>query len=174
MSEKSLFFIAIIPSNDVYGVIKGHQKIMSEQFDSHKSYGHIPHITLVPPFRIDVELEKDLINLIKDVKIEANKIKIKGFNHFKKHTIFIDMEFNEKLSELHTTLFDKLNSTNWFEKKLTYYQRFNPHITIGYKDLKSTFKEAWGYFENQKIEEEFTISSISILKYDGEKWGIIL
>ena len=46
------------------------------------------------------------------------------------------------MEKLHSVLFESLNTTNWFDKKLTYFQRYNPHITIGYRDLENMFKDA--------------------------------
>lgn len=173
--ETSLLFISIIPPKEIYDKIKEHQKVMSEQFDSHKSYGHIPHITLIPPFHIDASKDEELKAFLSNFKEAVPfKIEIDGFSHFKKHTVFAAIKPSDELVELHTKLLERLNSTtDLLVKKISYFQKYNPHITIAYKDIEPNFKEAWSYFENVEFNENFKFERISLLQYDGEKWSIV-
>lgn len=174
MSDKSLYFISLIPPKREYEIIKGFQKVMSEQFDSHKSFGHIPHLTLVPPFHVDDDKEAEVRKIIDEITFEPFSLKLKGFGYFKKHTIFIKVEENKTLEKLHFGLIRKLNQApGLLSKQITYFQLFKPHITIAYRDLETNFKQAWEYFQHQNIEEHFDVNEISLLKHDGEKWEII-
>ena len=42
--------------------------------------------------------------------------------------------------------------------------------SIGYKDLKPTFKEAWNYFCNEIYKNKFQCSEINISEYINDKW----
>lgn len=175
MENQSLFFISIIPPKEAYDIIKGHQKTMSKKFDSHKSYGHIPHITLVPPFRID-ENKEDLLKTVlsKIDQKDSFDICIDGFSHFKKHTVFAEVVPSDELYELQQIVLKGLNSTpDLLLKKINYFQKFRPHITIAYKDIEPNFKSAWQYFEDLIIKEIFRYNGFSLLKYDGEKWSVV-
>ena len=174
--NKSLYFISIIPPTEVYEIIKSHQKVMSEQFNSHKAYKHKVHLTLIPPFFIDSSKEDKLRCLLKTYtdSIESFSIHLKNFSHFKKHTIYADVVKSDELYELKEGLLKLLNEDNdLLVKKINYFQKFNPHITIGYKDLESNFKDAWNHFGNQIITDKFDYQSITLLKRGVKKWVII-
>lgn len=168
--------MAIIPPQKVYDVIKSHQRVMSEQFDSHKSYHHIPHLTLVPPFRTEEVHQPKIYELIQGIcdEVESFPITIDRFGCFGKHTIFAEAEPSEKLEQLHHRLLTSLNKKEeLLSSAIHYFQRYHPHITVGYRDLKDTFKEAWAYFENLPIHEKFTCTEVVLLRHDDEKWEII-
>ena len=174
MPEKSLYFIAIIPPQPVYGEIKHYQKIMADEFNSHKSYSHIPHITLVPPFRIDIDKEMELKSILSSMdELPSITLEICGFSHFKKHTIFAEVKSNSILEKLHVNLLQLLNqSPNLLFKKINYFQKYRPHITIGYRDLEPNFEQAWHYFKSKQINITFDVHHFSLLKHNGEKWKI--
>ena len=173
MIDKSLYFIAIIPPKEVYDVIKSHQKVMSERFGSYKSYNHIPHITLVPPFFIDEKNREKLDGVINSVEFKPFGIEVNGFHHFRKHTIFADIKSSEKLEKIHKILFEKLHlAKGLLDSKINYFQKYRPHITVGYRDLEPNFKAAWEHFSNQEIDLKFKVDEISLLKHDGERWII--
>ena len=174
--NKSFYFISIIPSKEVFKQIKHYQKIMATQFNSPKSFGHIPHLTLIPPFHIDSALESQLKTLLTTFSrnLEPFPIQIKGFSYFKKHTIFAEIKKTESLEKLHFELLKLLNNEpDLLTKPIQYFQKYNPHITIGYKDLKPNFKTAWEFFETETISHSFIFEKIDLLKHNGEKWGKI-
>ena len=175
--NQSLFYIAIIPPKPVFQKIKVFQKVLSEQFDSQKAYHHTPHITLIPPFRVDTEDENKLKEIVEKISnsISSFEVNLDGFSHFKNHTIFAIVEHSDKLTDLQTALKKSLkNEDQLLTKPISYYQWYNPHLTIGYGDLKPNFKNAWEYFKNEKVNEQFQVSKISILQYDfiKENWSI--
>lgn len=160
----------------MYDVIKEHQKVMSEQFDSHKSYHHIPHLTLVPPFRTEKAYQPVIYELIQQIcdEVGSFSIMIDRFGCFGKHTIFAHAQPSEALKQIHQQLLATLNhKEGLLSSPIHYFQRYHPHITVGYRDLKDTFKEAWAYFENIPIHEEFNCTEVALLRHDDEKWEII-
>jgi len=174
--ETSFYFLAIIPPEDIYKQLKSYQKIMSEQFGSHKCLHHIPHLTLIPPFELSNKLESKLINLLDVFSTEITPVNVEfnGFSHFKKHTLFADVIYSPKLNSLQSGLLQLLNNEpNFLTKSINYFQKFNPHITIAYRDLKPNFAAAWDYFKNEKMENIYVNKSISLLKHNGKKWEVI-
>jgi len=54
---------------------------MSDKFNSHKLYKHIPHLTLVPPFKIDKDKEELLKSVLTDFNnVDTFDIQLDGFN----------------------------------------------------------------------------------------------
>ena len=173
--DKSFFFIAILPPSPIYEEIKSYQKIVSEQFDSHKSLKHIPHITLVPPFHILSSNELDLSSMLQNFKSELTsfEITINGFSHFKKHTLFVNVMTSSEIERLHKKLLEALNDSDLLNKPIHYFQQYNPHITIGYRDLEPHFKPAWNYFEPLPYQRGFVCTEFVLLKHNGAFWEMI-
>ena len=174
--EKSFFFIAIIPPKEICDDIESFKQILSEQFDTHRSLRHIPHITLAPPFHIDKDFETKLKEILNDFSrgLKPFPINLEDFSTFKKHTLFVDVENSESLSALHSNLLELVNSEpKLLHKPVKYFQKFNPHVTIAYRDLEPNFKGAWSYFEKVKFTATFEFTSFALLKHNGEKWEVV-
>ena len=149
--DNSFFYIAIIPPEEICKEIKDFQKLLSEQFDCHRSLRHIPHITLIPPFHIKQNLEVDLKNLLEEhsKNVIPFDISIENFSHFKKHTLFAEIKSSDMLAQLHFDLLNLLNNQpNFLSKPIHYFQQYNPHITLAYRDLEPNFNNVWNHFKN--------------------------
>jgi len=132
------------------------------------------HITIVPPFWMEEEKEKQLISDIIEISknLESFNISTHNFSAFKPRTIFIDLLANDNLNLLKTktTLF--FNSNNYNFKTDT--RPFYPHITIATRDLfKKDFQEAWPYFSEKKFLEDWNVQGLSLLKHNKKNWDVI-
>lgn len=173
--ENNLFYIAIIPNNKVIEEVRKFQLIVSEEFNSSKSLTHIPHITIIPPFHIPISKTDFLVNVLTDFRIGFQQIEIvlDGFSHFKNHTIFIEVNNNQLLVKFHETLKKELNNTpELLPKQIHYFDRFQPHITIAYKDLKPNFKNCWSYFSELSFTQKFECNSFYLFNYENSGWQI--
>ena len=100
-------------------------------------------------------------------------INLNGFQSFALRVIFIDVEENAALSELHTDLAkvaqEKLKLLNADFKG----RGFNPHMTVAFRDLKpAMFKKAWEDFRGKEIKHSFELSSLVLLKHNGTSWDV--
>ena len=148
---------------------------MLERFDCKVGLKSPAHITMVPPFWMEVEKEEVLFKDVHDLCCNNHPFVLNtiNFSAFKPRTIFIDLKMGQKLIEL------KTKTDNFFRNNLKYQIKiddrpFHPHITIATRDLhKKTFHEAWPLFENKKFLEEWTVEGLSVLRHNKKNWDVI-
>lgn len=168
----ALFFIAIVFRNDHGERITAVKKRLSHEFDSSKALNSPPHITIVPPFKMElkklkVELSPILTGLTSGV--HSFKLLTSGFGAFVPRVIFIQPEKHAGLISLHALIHDKL-SEHFHEIKAPS-RPFHPHITVAFKDLKSEqFWQAWKIYKDMPYHDILPVQDVSILKHNGQVW----
>ena len=98
------------------------------------------------------------------------EVALQDFGVFEPRVIFIDVAENKDLRELRNKVLLEMRKRNIYNgdyKNLG----FQPHVTIAFRDLrKANFYEAWETFKDQKYERIFSISGITLLKYQSDHW----
>lgn len=169
-----LYFVALIPPEEVVIQITAYKKFMHAQFEASVALRSPPHITLVPPFLFS---ENEADSLIHSLNLAAKKnhkfpIELKGFGYFTTNTIFIEVVRSHDLFKLYTIY------TEYFEVYLKrnkiHKNSFHPHITIANRDLTNTkFTAAWSVFSQKEFNAVFEAQQISLLKHNGKSWDIL-
>ena len=175
MQDQELYFIAIIPPEPIYNDVMELKYHLAENYESKAALRSPPHITLHMPFKWRQDKEERVEEVLKDLVSDQPLIDLEltGFGAFKPRTIFIQVEKNEPLSELHIALKKsmkrKLNIFN-----ADYQDRpFHPHMTVAFRDLKKTqFTKAWEKLKSEPFEASFTVGDISLLKHNGKFWKV--
>ncbi len=178
MEEKkteNLYFIAIIPPEPLYTetlTLKNHFK---DQYNSKAALNSPPHITLHMPFKWRATKETELVSSLEkfSAKQKPFEIRLTGFGSFEQRVIFLDVKKDEKLELLQKQLkrFCKveLNLFNADYREFAYH----PHITLAFRDLKkAAFYKAWEELKEKKLEANFTLGSIALLKHNGKVWNV--
>ncbi|MEQ8927148.1 MAG: 2'-5' RNA ligase family protein [Fulvivirga sp.] len=175
MTEKPLYFIALLPPEPIYSEVSELKKYMSTEYGSKAGLRSPPHITLHMPFKIKEEKEHDLKASITELAQATNPftVYLNGFGHFRDRVIYIHIENSDEL----TLLFHSVNEVmkkvfNVFNSD--YKNRgFNPHMTLAFRDLKKqVFHNAWPEFEAKTFVKHFRAESLCLLKHNGESWGV--
>ena len=169
-----LYFIAIVAPAHIDGQVMVWKKHMLEHYSCKVALKSPAHITLVPPFKMSVEKEKELGEHLQTFssKEKSFTIRIKDFDRFAPKVIFLHTEPDEPLLLLKQRLEEYLLQFKNFPFKKEE-RPFHPHITIANRDLrKSDFHKAWTYFEKQQFESSFAANSISLLKHNNTNWEI--
>ena len=133
------------------------------------------HITLLPPFWMDEELESDLLNATDLLAKQTLPFSINtdNFSVFAPRTIFIEVSPNKNLQQLKET------SDNYFKTQLQYKTKiddrpFHPHITIATRDLhKKDFYEAWNIFKQKEFKEVWQAEVLSVLRHNQKNWDVL-
>lgn len=172
MSE-SLYFIAVVPPEEIQHEITKLKMEVAERFGSKHALNAPAHITLHMPFRWKDSKREILIELMQEVNqdIKPFLLKLDGFGFFEPRVVYVDVEENEHLTELQRKV--QLACRMRLKKVNANYrdQVFHPHMTIGFRDLKKTsFYEAKAHFELEKYKTSFPVEGVSILKHDGKIW----
>ncbi len=165
-----LYYIAIYPPQNIIDEIREFKEDIAKNFNSVKALKNDAHITLLPPFSRELSLEQDIHVAFQKINTNFSpfEIELNGFGNFpnqKNPVIFIKPETNETLKLLHLKVSEqfKFNKTS-----------FNPHITIGYRDLTfENFQKAWNKYQNLKYHRKFQVEKILLLRHDFGKWKVL-
>jgi 2'-5' RNA ligase len=173
-NTNNLFFFGILLPFNIAAEVNEIRQEFEDKYESSKALKAPPHITIIPPlFANDTFEEAIVAEVTAFVKNFAHfDIKLNGFGEFNKKVIFVEVEKNERLqlfyqafSAFFTGLGFELTSMNKF---------YHPHVTVAFRDLtKENFEKAWPAFENRELKENFSATSIHLLKHRDERWQVV-
>lgn len=175
MSPKCLYFIAILPPQPLRDELWTLKERFREDYQSKASLNSPAHITLHMPFEWKVEKEE---KLVEGLRLFANgrvgfDVSLTGFGCFAPRVIFIHVDENEKLTQLHNDLmrFCKVEF-NVFNARYKD-QAYDPHLTLAFRDLrKPMFHKAWAEFQSKPFSASFQVKDFTLLKLNGKRWEV--
>lgn len=170
-----MYFVAILCPDELDKKIFQFKQWMKEGFGCMVAKKSPAHITLIPPFWLEEEREKGLLQTLNNFQTDMDELEIQlnGFSHFGKRVLFVRVNKNPGLEEL------KIQTENHFCASFADSikkddRHFHPHVTIATRDIKpSHFMEAWEYFRNKQFTETFRVKTISLLKLSQGKWNVL-
>lgn len=168
----AIFFIAIVPGAEICSEVKDFQLIASQNFQSARALRAPPHITLIPPFKWELDGLKHLEDVLR--KFTATQkpllIRLRDFGAFPPRVVFVDIEESDALCELRGALKSCLDARFDFKSERPD-RPFRPHMTVAFRDLrKSKFHMAWRYFSSLEYQREFVANQLFLLQHDGARW----
>ncbi|MEP5614048.1 MAG: 2'-5' RNA ligase family protein [Cyclobacteriaceae bacterium] len=175
MSE-SLYFIAVVPPEDIQHEITNFKHVIAEKFGSKHALNAPPHITLHMPFKWKEKKIQKLLEAIQEINSEFDSfsVQLSGFDFFEPRVVFVKVIENEKLKNLQKLVVDRCRKKLKLDNGNYKGQVFHPHVTIGFRDLKKRmFYEAKEYFGGKDASFRFKIEMVELLRHDGERWKIL-
>jgi 2'-5' RNA ligase len=173
--DQFLYFVAILTPDDVSDPIKNIKNLIKKTYGVSKALNSPPHITLFPPFRWQLSKVEILHTSLRKFaeNYKAFPIILRGFGAFRPRVIFIGVCKNESLQLLWQDLSYRMKEDIQLgvgpDKR-----GFHPHITVAFKDLKpAIFYKAWPEFKDRPFEGRFVADHISLLKHNGNRWGVV-
>lgn len=170
-----MYYVALLCPPDADRQVQTFKIWMKEQFGCTVAMKSPAHITLVPPFWLEEEREKELLDTFSTFRDKTDEITIilNGFDHFGKRVLFVRVDDNPALTGLKSHAEDHLIKA--FHKKIKIDIRpFHPHVTIANRDMKpGHFIKAWEYFSAKAFSCSFQTKQISLLKLSLAKWQVI-
>jgi 2'-5' RNA ligase len=176
-SKPFLYFVALIPGEELSGRIITIKKDFAERYESMKALKIIPHITLQNPFKRNESAEVELHLRLQDFfsAFHSFSIDLSGFGCFEKRNkvIFIDVVKNNSLFDLHKKLIHFLREEMHFSESESSFM-YHPHVTVALKDLTNEqFVKAWMHYKNKTFEGSFVADAVYLLKHDYRKWNVL-
>jgi 2'-5' RNA ligase len=171
----SLYFIALLPRPEQQEVLTDIKLHIKSKYGASHALKSPPHITIIPPFRMNGTEEKTLTSMLS--KFAGNQMAfsviLRNYNAFKPRVIYVAIEENNNLLRLHSDL-----KTYLIEECIIVddapKRAFRAHLTLATRDLeKEMFYKAWDEFREKTIELEFEAESISLLKHNGKNWDVL-
>lgn len=179
MEKESIYFIAVIPPNNICESITASRMDFADRFESKAALKTIPHITLKAPFKLTPPDQSDLRRWFGALSFQTGpfQIELKNFSAFnnKRHpVIFVNPVLNAPLSSLQKEIISSFQFT-YPEIPVTEQEmKFHPHITIAYRDLSfANFSEAWKEYQKKEYQGIFDVDSFALLQHDGRVWNVI-
>lgn len=163
---KKMYFIAIYPDQKIIDEVRVFKEDLALNFENSKALNNDAHITLFPPFERELELEEDIHIAFQKINtsISPFEITLNGFGSFpnpKNPVLFIKPEENENLNQLYLNVTEKFSFGKY---------SFNPHMTVGYRNLTyENFLKVWEIYKDKNYKTKFTVDKILLLRHDG-KW----
>ncbi len=172
--QGSLYFIAILPDEALQQEVTAFKRYCAEHFGASHSLNSPPHITIVPPFAWQTDELPNLITALDSfAKAQtALEIGLNGFGSFQPRVIFVDVEPNQKLTELASKLTTHLNNKIGLHRESAF--GFNPHMTIAHRDLQHrVFPKAWAYFSKLEFQRKFNAAALTLLRHEQGGWKVV-
>jgi len=173
--QKNLYFIALIPPEDIMNEVLSMQKEIANKYDSYVALKAPGHITVQKPFFRNIDKEELLISGLNEFcKGQTGfEISLNNYGSFPPRTIYIKPERSLELEYLYENLQSFLESKLNFNKKDLGNYKFNPHMTIANRDISNIdFGIAWKHYQCKEYKRKFTLNNISLLKHNGKNWDI--
>lgn len=174
MNSKKLYFIAILPPEDIQEEIRKIKLEIKEEFGIQHALKLPAHFTLQIPFRRH-ENEEDLLlrNLQEFSEVHRSfQARLKDFDHFSNRVIFIPVEEPLPFKRLHKALQKMLLKIHDFaENEIVL--KIHPHITLATRDLnRRDFPKVWDHFRDRIYSAQFEAKDLVLFKHNGKTWDI--
>lgn len=170
-----MYYIALVAPEEINCKVLTYKNFFREKFGCTAAAKSPAHITLIPPFWMNEELESELISKISAFSNTAHRfnISLHNFSTFAPRVIFIDVPFNEELQKLYENFNSYILSLQLFPIKKDD-RPFHPHVTLATRDLyKKDFYKAMEQLASEDFRADWTIDGISLLRNDQKKWDVI-
>jgi len=169
------YFIAHLPAIHVakyHGVLVGE---LAKKFDLEVSKGYFPtHFTLKAPFECDegeIAIVKNTLQQITQ-KGRAGSYVIKGFGHFGRQIITLDIVHSIEVEDFHQLLIERLSKISFLDWK-SHEPVVDLHIAVAKKGVVGEFDEIWSHLQ-QKQPPVFhcSLDNIALMRLESAVWVI--
>jgi 2'-5' RNA ligase len=176
--RENLYFIALIPQKEVSDAINTFKNDFALRFGSKAALKIMPHITLKIPFNLNESGHEKLLEWFRKLFIStpAFNIEIKNFGSFPRPenpVVYVHPVMNIHLLSLQRQI---IKSFENFQPGLIHKHdlRFNPHITIAYRDLAfENYEKAWKEYGIKEYNAIFEVEAFHLLQHETRQWNII-
>ncbi|WP_145855952.1 2'-5' RNA ligase family protein [Pedobacter suwonensis] len=165
---ENLFLVCLIPPVSIADDINEIRTYIADKFNVRESLKRPAHITLYPPVKLSgYDADERFFKALTDASFNQRFTQVlQNFNSFPEHTFYLDVEQNEGLMLLEKQITKALQPLKLIGKK----EKFNPHLTLAFRDIKPVFKQICAEFKDRKFKREFEVSSFSVYKHVDKRW----
>ncbi len=174
-NTSSLYFIAIVPPEQIKRELIAVQRYMAENYQTKGALTSMPHLTLQLPISLPEWGEAALLRKLQafSSQLKPFDITLDGFDHFRDQVIYARLKEDKAIKELQKNLMAFLREELSFPKDKTK-TIDTPHIPVGKKDLKpEIFPQAWNDLAARPYKRTFTVRKICLLKHNYRQWEVL-
>lgn len=169
------YFLAVVPRGKIQEEATEIKLAFKENFNVKYALKSPAHVTVKMPFNYNEAKEGELIQKFEDFfkAFTPFPLSFKNIDRFGRRVIFIHVKSSSQLNQLQLELGNfaktKLNQVVELSDK-----NFHPHMTIAFKDMKSTkFDDYWDFAKKLKFEYTVQVDNVSLLKRTEGRWEVI-
>lgn len=176
--ESRIYFIALLPNAEIGKEIIRLKQEFAEKYDARRALRVLPHITMQVPFTASPALEKTLCPALSEFAASMTpfEIRLRGFGGFsftKRKVLYVNVEKNEGIINLHQQLMEFLRKDFGFSHMLARHG-FNPHISLAFRDLSDLeFDMAMQEYGNRPFDASFQVRNLYLLRHTGTDWEVL-
>lgn len=173
------YAIIVVPSLEISEKVDAYRK----KYARYTDYVIVPHFTIYPPFFINSNNEKEIIQLLKESfrGIEPWTVKLEKIGYFEGKNSVVFFEPNNDSSIFLKKLLVKATKTLKDKVKNVYDdynfspEKFKPHMTIAEKIPADIFESVKNELKDLEEKGSFSVSSIFLYgqKEKSNLWGKI-
>lgn len=167
-----LWFIALIPPEEIAREVTAFKKLAASRYHSKKALTSPAHITLQPPFAWPENRLGELTGALEALAVTCIPFEqeLRGFDCFRPRVVFVNIVLNENLQDLAARIKSLL--TPLLDPGQIDNRPYHPHMTVAYKDLEPRqFFRAWEFFSQQPFHRKFTANALFLLRHDSGIWN---
>lgn len=164
----SLWFLAILPPDDVAGRVRAVQQEIADRFGPRKILKIPVHVTLEAPFRLDDANAARMTEHLRDffAKQPAFSVELRNFGTFRQSVVFIEVVPNLELLELHNRTSAFLREEHAYIHERPWQQGYTPHVTIANRDVTPhAHRGIWAEFNTRRFYAKFAVTEIHLLHH---------
>lgn len=175
MNTYTLWFLAILPSDEVAGRVRQIQQEIADRYGPRRAMRIPVHITLEPPFRrdaADADWMSERLQNFFTTEVPFD-LELKDFGAFRDDVIFIDVAPELQLLEMHTRLSTCLREEPAIIAGAPFHKGYKPHMTVANRDIEpDVHQRIWNEFRSRKFYARFHVDAITLLRHDGKEWHL--
>ncbi|QNL51066.1 2'-5' RNA ligase family protein [Olivibacter sp. SDN3] len=179
MSFQNLYFVAIIPPQNILEEVTAIKAAFAKNYNCSKALRVIPHITLKAPFKLSSSAHTQLLNWFGKIPpiVKPFITELKNFGTFANKNspvIFIKPVVSDHLMQLQSAIIHDFEK-HYPQIPVSFLEHhFKPHMTIAYRDLKpDAYQRAWEVYKDKPYEAVFEVCDFCLLQHDTKQWNII-
>lgn len=172
MIKSPLFFIALLPPEDLQDEITAFKHYIHDHWGPRHALNSPPHLTLQPPFGWPEEGVSTLKKCLADFASGQSPfvVELGGFGAFPPRVVFVKTLKNRYLEQLFQNLVTCLDRELGFSDLLNR-RPYHPHMTIAHRDLdERDFPAVWAYFQEKSYKRTFEANALVLLRNVRGKW----
>lgn len=174
MTRDPLFFIALLPPDDLQREVAIFKNHIADTWGARHAMKSPPHITLQPPFAWPENELNSLKNCLADFasQQEPFPVELRNFGAFPPRVIFIKPLKSKLLERLFHNLAACLDANCGFSDPRNR-RPFHPHMTIAHRDVREQdFPAMWAFFKEKIFEKKFEADALALLRNVHGKWEV--
>jgi len=175
VSNYTLWFLAILPPEEVAAEVRKLQQEIAERFGPRRAMRIPVHITVEPPFRRDAADSGWMSKRLAEFFAQENafELELRNFGAFREDVVFIDVVASLPLLEMQQRLSNYLRAPPVIIATPPQRKGYKPHLTLANRDVEPKLhRQIWGELKTRKFFARFMVSAVTLLRHDGKAWQV--